>query len=194
MLPVSTARFLATWLAMAVAMTANGIFRELVLKRLAGSTLAPVISAVIGILFDPHHYKNRLWNGDDCADSVARICECDARADDGGVRERTRRTRRSQVERSATRALRDLAWGAVADRPRGACLHAFSLGTKSGRRQVTRVASSALSTCFFADTAAFSSRRSFRSSAVSQRAGIGAKRQRSPFASKVSQPSSNPLE
>jgi hypothetical protein len=50
MLPVSTARFLATWLAMAVAMTANGIFRELVLKRIAGSTLAPVISAVIGIL------------------------------------------------------------------------------------------------------------------------------------------------
>lgn len=50
MLPISWVRFLAMWLAMAVAMSANGIFRELVLKRVLSATVADVLSAIIGIL------------------------------------------------------------------------------------------------------------------------------------------------
>ena len=50
MLPVSWARFLGVWVAMAVAMTANGIFRELALKRIASSRVADVLSALIGIV------------------------------------------------------------------------------------------------------------------------------------------------
>lgn len=43
-------RLLLTWLALAVAMSANGIFRELVIRRFAGPTLSGVISAVLGIV------------------------------------------------------------------------------------------------------------------------------------------------
>lgn len=50
MLPISWIRFLAMWLVMAVAMSANGVFRELVLKRIVSSTVADVLSAIIGIL------------------------------------------------------------------------------------------------------------------------------------------------
>ena len=49
MLPVSWARFLGVWAAMAVAMTANGMFRELALKRIVSSRVADVLSALIGI-------------------------------------------------------------------------------------------------------------------------------------------------
>lgn len=50
MLPISWIRFLAMWLAMAVAMSANGICRELVLKRVVSAAVADVVSAIIGIL------------------------------------------------------------------------------------------------------------------------------------------------
>ena len=50
MLPISWIRFLATWLAMAVAMSANGVFRELVLKRITAPRIADVVSAIIGIV------------------------------------------------------------------------------------------------------------------------------------------------
>ena len=49
-MPISWARFLAMWVAMAVAMSANGIFRELVLKGITSFKLADVVSAVMGIL------------------------------------------------------------------------------------------------------------------------------------------------
>jgi hypothetical protein len=48
-LPVSLGRFAAVWGAMAVAMTANGIARELLIKRALSGTAADVLSAAIGI-------------------------------------------------------------------------------------------------------------------------------------------------
>lgn len=42
-------RLLATWFALAVVMSANGIFREVVLRPLLGDGLAPVVSAALGI-------------------------------------------------------------------------------------------------------------------------------------------------
>jgi hypothetical protein len=48
-LPITWARFLAVWAAMAVAMTANGMFRELALKRIVSARVADVLSALIGI-------------------------------------------------------------------------------------------------------------------------------------------------
>ena len=50
MLPISTTRFLVMWVALAATMSANGIFRELVLKRFANGAAADAISATIGIL------------------------------------------------------------------------------------------------------------------------------------------------
>lgn len=50
MLPISWLRFLGMWLAMAVAMSANGIFRELVLRRFTTPAAAAVISAALGIV------------------------------------------------------------------------------------------------------------------------------------------------
>ena len=41
-------RVLACWLALAVLMSANGVFRELVLKPSLGATAADVLSAVLG--------------------------------------------------------------------------------------------------------------------------------------------------
>jgi hypothetical protein len=49
MVTLGWGRVLATWAAMAVAMTANGIFRETVLKGLTSSRVADVLSALIGI-------------------------------------------------------------------------------------------------------------------------------------------------
>lgn len=49
MLPMSCARFLTMWVVMAVAMTSNGIFREIALKRIASARLADVLSALIGV-------------------------------------------------------------------------------------------------------------------------------------------------
>lgn len=49
-LPVSWARLALTWLLMAVGMTGNGIFRELMLKRVLSSTGAGIASASLGIL------------------------------------------------------------------------------------------------------------------------------------------------
>jgi hypothetical protein len=48
-LPLSLTRLLLTWLAMAVAMSANGITRELVLKRAMRPNSADVLSALIGM-------------------------------------------------------------------------------------------------------------------------------------------------
>ena len=50
MLPISWARFLTMWVVMAIAMSANGVFRELVLKSITSSRVADILSAVIGIL------------------------------------------------------------------------------------------------------------------------------------------------
>ena len=49
--PLSAGRFLTVWLSMAIAMSANGIFRELILKRYVSERVAGVISATIGIAF-----------------------------------------------------------------------------------------------------------------------------------------------
>ena len=49
-MPISWLRLLMTWLIMAVAMSANGVFRELVLTRFINSTGAAVVSAMLGIL------------------------------------------------------------------------------------------------------------------------------------------------
>ena len=50
MLPISWVRFLSMWLAMAVAMSANGVFRELVLKRFTAPGAAALISAALGVV------------------------------------------------------------------------------------------------------------------------------------------------
>ena len=47
--PLSALRFLLVWLCMAVAMSANGVFRELGLRRVLGSTAADVVSALLGV-------------------------------------------------------------------------------------------------------------------------------------------------
>jgi len=49
-LPISWARFLTIWVVMAIAMSANGIFRELVLKTITSPRAADVVSAAIGIV------------------------------------------------------------------------------------------------------------------------------------------------
>lgn len=43
-------RFLGMWVLMAIAMSLNGIGRELLLKRIAGEQAAGVMSAIIGIV------------------------------------------------------------------------------------------------------------------------------------------------
>lgn len=48
--PMSAARFLTAWGAMAVAMTLNGIGRELVLRRVLAGRHADIASAAIGIV------------------------------------------------------------------------------------------------------------------------------------------------
>ncbi|HEY6830494.1 MAG TPA: hypothetical protein VI259_26795 [Gemmatimonadaceae bacterium] len=48
-LPISLSRFAAVWAIMAVAMTANGITRELLLKRMLDPGNADVLSAILGI-------------------------------------------------------------------------------------------------------------------------------------------------
>jgi len=48
-LPISLARFTVVWVTMAVAMSANGVFRELVLKHHASSSTANVLSAALGV-------------------------------------------------------------------------------------------------------------------------------------------------
>jgi hypothetical protein len=48
-LPVSIGRFVAVWLIMAVAMSANGITRELVFKRTMNPGSADVLSAILGV-------------------------------------------------------------------------------------------------------------------------------------------------
>jgi hypothetical protein len=48
--PLSVSRFAVVWLSMAVAMSANGIARELLLKRFLNGRAADVISAIIGIV------------------------------------------------------------------------------------------------------------------------------------------------
>lgn len=47
--PLSASRFFLVWLAMAVAMSANGVFRELGLRRVLGSIAADVVSALLGV-------------------------------------------------------------------------------------------------------------------------------------------------
>ena len=47
--PISLSRFAVVWVAMAIAMTANGVFRELVLKRYVSSTAANLLSAILGV-------------------------------------------------------------------------------------------------------------------------------------------------
>lgn len=47
---LSTLRFVTVWFSMAVAMSANGIFRELALKRVVGLSTANVISAAMGVV------------------------------------------------------------------------------------------------------------------------------------------------
>ncbi len=47
--PLSLGRFAAAWIAMAVAMSANGIARELLLKRALDGRIADLASAVLGI-------------------------------------------------------------------------------------------------------------------------------------------------
>lgn len=49
-MPVSGTRFLVVWLCMAIAMTANGVLREVALKRFFSSPIADVMSALSGIL------------------------------------------------------------------------------------------------------------------------------------------------
>jgi hypothetical protein len=49
-MPISWTRFLTMWVGLAVAMSANGIFRELVLRRAVGSPVADILSAVLGIV------------------------------------------------------------------------------------------------------------------------------------------------
>jgi hypothetical protein len=48
-LPISLGRFAAVWTIMAVAMTANGIIRELLLKRMLEPGNANALSAILGI-------------------------------------------------------------------------------------------------------------------------------------------------
>jgi hypothetical protein len=48
-LPISAGRFAAVWVTMAVAMSANGITRELVFKRLMDPGNAEVLSAILGV-------------------------------------------------------------------------------------------------------------------------------------------------
>ena len=48
-LPLSIGRFAAIWVVMAVAMTANGIARELIFKRLMNPGNADVLSAILGV-------------------------------------------------------------------------------------------------------------------------------------------------
>ena len=48
-LPISLGRFAAVWAIMAVAMTANGIMRELLLKRMLNPGNADALSAILGI-------------------------------------------------------------------------------------------------------------------------------------------------
>jgi Na+/citrate or Na+/malate symporter len=48
--PLSTARFVSVFLAMAVAMSLNGIGRELLLKRFLSEHVAGVVSAVLGVI------------------------------------------------------------------------------------------------------------------------------------------------
>jgi len=48
-LPISIGRFAAVWVAMAVAMSANGITRELVFKRLMNPGNADLLSAILGV-------------------------------------------------------------------------------------------------------------------------------------------------
>ena len=50
MLPISWPRFLTMWVSMAIAMSANGIFRELVLRKFTSPTVANILSAIIGIV------------------------------------------------------------------------------------------------------------------------------------------------
>ena len=47
--PISLARFTVVWVTMAVAMSANGVFRELVLKHHTSSSAANVLSAALGV-------------------------------------------------------------------------------------------------------------------------------------------------
>jgi hypothetical protein len=51
MFPISPARFVAVWLTLAAVMTANGIGRELFLKRVFSPRPADTISVAAGILF-----------------------------------------------------------------------------------------------------------------------------------------------
>ncbi len=48
-LPISLGRFAAVWLIMAVAMSANGVTRELVFKRTMNPGSADVLSAIVGV-------------------------------------------------------------------------------------------------------------------------------------------------
>lgn len=48
-LPISTGRFAAVWLIMAVAMSANGVARELLFKRVMNAGSADVLSAILGV-------------------------------------------------------------------------------------------------------------------------------------------------
>ncbi len=48
-LPISIGRFATVWLIMAVAMSANGVMRELVFKRAINSGNADVLSAIVGV-------------------------------------------------------------------------------------------------------------------------------------------------
>jgi hypothetical protein len=50
LLPLSWARLLLIWFAMAVAMSANGILRELALTRFMNTAAAGVTSAILGIV------------------------------------------------------------------------------------------------------------------------------------------------
>lgn len=47
--PISLSRFLAVWFAMAVAMSVNGITRELLLKTMMSSRAADILSALLGV-------------------------------------------------------------------------------------------------------------------------------------------------
>ena len=49
-LPLSIGRIAGVWLAMAVAMSANGVVRETVFKRVMSTGVAGVVSAVLGIV------------------------------------------------------------------------------------------------------------------------------------------------
>ena len=50
MLPISWPRFFTLWVSMAIAMSANGIFRELALRKITSSTIADILSAIIGMV------------------------------------------------------------------------------------------------------------------------------------------------